>query len=111
MRLSGSSLNYIGYVEGDDIYLGGVDLVVSDGFVGNICLKSWESLSKFISATLKTELKGNAMRFAGAALAKGAFDALKLRIQPERYGGAPLLAGFDMVKGPGWKISILQFKI
>jgi glycerol-3-phosphate acyltransferase PlsX len=84
-------INYAGPVEGFQIFRDQVDVVVCDGFVGNICLKSWESLSKFFSNMLKTELRANLMRMAGATLAQGAFDALKQRIQPERYGGAPLL--------------------
>jgi glycerol-3-phosphate acyltransferase PlsX len=66
-------------------------VVVCDGFVGNICIKSWESLSKFFSDLLKDELRSNPLRMAGAVFARGAFEALKRRIQPERYGGAPLL--------------------
>jgi glycerol-3-phosphate acyltransferase PlsX len=54
-------------------------------------LKSWESLVKFFSAVLKEELQANPMRATGALLSKGAFNALKERINPERYGGAPLL--------------------
>jgi hypothetical protein len=69
-----------------------VDVVVCDGFVGNIMIKSWESLGRASSPTmLQEELQSNPMRATGALLAKGAFDALKDRINPERYGGAPLL--------------------
>jgi len=64
---------------------------VCDGFVGNVLLKSWESLSRFFSTLLKDELSTNPLRMAGALLSQGAFDALKRRINPERYGGAPLL--------------------
>lgn len=84
-------INYVGPVEGFQLFFDNVDVVVCDGFVGNICLKSWESLVKFFSGTLKQELKANPVRMTGAVLAKGAFSALKRRIQPERYGGAPLL--------------------
>ncbi len=84
-------INYIGPVEGFQVFKDEVDVVVCDGFVGNICLKSWESLSKFFSNELKSQLKANPLRMAGAALAKGAFNALRNRIKPERYGGAPLL--------------------
>ena len=68
-----------------------MDVVVCDGFVGNIMLKSWESLEKFIRGMLREELSANPMRATGALLSKGAFAALKDRINPERYGGAPLL--------------------
>jgi len=84
-------INYIGPVEGFQVFKDEVDVVVCDGFVGNICLKSWESLSKFFRDELKAQMSANLMRKAGGALAKGAFDALRNRIKPERYGGAPLL--------------------
>jgi len=90
-RLSPALFNYAGPVEGFQVFFDHVDVVVCDGFVGNICLKSWESLVKFFSTMLREELKANPMRMAGAALASGAFAALKHRIQPERYGGAPLM--------------------
>lgn len=91
LKRVGAIINYAGPIEGFQLFHDHVDVVVCDGFVGNICLKSWESLARFIGATLKDELKSNPMRYAGAALAKGALDALKHRIKPERYGGAPLL--------------------
>ena len=84
-------IHYVGPVEGFQVFLDQVDVVVCDGFVGNICLKSWESMSKFFSKTLKANLQANPLRLCGALLARGAFTELKHRIQPERYGGAPLL--------------------
>lgn len=84
-------INFIGNVEGRDLFKGSVDVVVCDGFVGNIMIKSWESLVRFFSTMLKEELQANAVRATGALLSKGAFNALKERINPERYGGAPLL--------------------
>jgi glycerol-3-phosphate acyltransferase PlsX len=84
-------LNFIGNVEGHDLFKDHVDVVVCDGFVGNIMLKSWESLVRFFSNMLREELQLNPMRATGALLSKGAFNALKERINPERYGGAPLL--------------------
>ena len=84
-------IHYVGPVEGFQVFLDQVDVVVCDGFVGNICLKSWESMSKFFSKTLKENLQANPLRLCGALLARGAFTELKHRIQPERYGGAPLL--------------------
>lgn len=91
LKRIGALINYAGPVEGFQLFGDHVDVVVCDGFVGNICLKSWESLARFIGLTLKNELKANPVRYAGAALAKGALDALKHRFKPERYGGAPLL--------------------
>ncbi len=84
-------IHYIGPVEGFQVFADEVDVVVCDGFVGNICLKSWESLSKFFRNELKAQIQANPLRMAGGLLAKGAFDALRNRIKPERYGGAPLL--------------------
>src|SRR5688572_2873738 len=91
LRRAGSIVNYKGPIEGFHVFEEHVDVVVCDGFVGNIMLKSWESLVKFFKAMLKEEMKANPLRFTGGLLSKGAFDALKERINPERYGGAPLL--------------------
>lgn len=84
-------LNFMGYCEGFDLFNDGVDVVVCDGFVGNIVLKTCESLSKTIGRLLKNEVKANPMRAAGGVLAKGAFNALKRRLDPEVYGGAAVL--------------------
>jgi glycerol-3-phosphate acyltransferase PlsX len=84
-------INYSGPLEGFQIFRDHVDVVVCDGFVGNSLLKSWESMAKFIRNLLTEELKRNPMRAAGYVLAKGAFDAMKERLNPDRYGGAPLL--------------------
>ncbi len=84
-------IDYAGPIEGFQVFSEHVDVVVCDGFVGNIMLKSWESLVKFFTTMLKEELKANPMRTAGALLSKGAFSALRERVNPERYGGAPLL--------------------
>lgn len=85
------NLNFIGYVEGHDLFEGHVDVVVTDGFIGNIVLKSCESLGKAVGKMLKQELTANPLRMAGAMLAKGALDAIKLKLNPDAYGGAPLL--------------------
>ena len=86
-----SVINYVGPIEGFQVFRNTVDVVVCDGFVGNTLLKTWESLSKFITTMLKEELQKNPLRMVGAALAKGAFGSLKSRMNPDRYGGAPLL--------------------
>lgn len=91
LKRVGDLINYRGPIEGFHVFEEHVDVVVCDGFVGNIMLKSWESLVKFFKGMLKEEMKANPLRFAGGVLSKGAFDALKERINPERYGGAPLL--------------------
>lgn len=89
-RLNGL-INYAGPIEGFHIFRNHVDVVVCDGFTGNICLKSWESLSKFFSDVLRQQITASPLNRLGALLARGAFRGLRRRIQPERYGGAPLL--------------------
>jgi glycerol-3-phosphate acyltransferase PlsX len=91
LRRLGDLINYSGPIEGFQVFEDHVDVVVCDGFVGNIMLKSWESLVKFFSGMLREELQANPLRATGALLSRGAFTALKERINPERYGGAPLL--------------------
>jgi glycerol-3-phosphate acyltransferase PlsX len=87
-------LNFIGNVEGHDLFKDHVDVVVCDGFVGNIVLKTCESLAVGMFTMLKRELMHTAQRQLGAYLAKGAFHAIRRRMDPEIYGGAPLL-GFN----------------
>jgi glycerol-3-phosphate acyltransferase PlsX len=84
-------LNFIGYVEGHDLFSDGVDVVVADGFVGNIVLKTCESMGKGMMRMVKRELVANPIRKLGAALARGAFRTIKQRMDPEAYGGAPVL--------------------
>ena len=91
LKRVGPIINYAGPIEGFQVFAEHVDVVVCDGFVGNIMIKSWESLVSFFSGILHKELWANPVRAAGAWLSKGAFSALRERINPERYGGAPLL--------------------
>jgi glycerol-3-phosphate acyltransferase PlsX len=91
LKRVGSLVNYVGPVEGFHLFFDHVDVVVCDGFVGNICIKSWESLARFFSGELRDRLQSNPLRALGAFLARGAFDGLRRRINPERYGGALLL--------------------
>jgi glycerol-3-phosphate acyltransferase PlsX len=84
-------LNFIGYVEGFDLFNDGVDVVVCDGFVGNIVLKTAESLGSNIIQLLRQELSAAPVRKLGAWLARDAFRALKRRMDPEVYGGAVLM--------------------
>jgi glycerol-3-phosphate acyltransferase PlsX len=86
-----ADLNFIGYVEGHDLFADKVDVVVTDGFVGNIVLKSIESIAHAILQMVKQELKASRVRQFGAMLARGAFRKLKQRMDPDAYGGAPLL--------------------
>ncbi len=95
-------LNFIGYVEGHDLYSDRVEVVVTDGFVGNIVLKTSESLAKGIFGILKRELTATPIRKLGALIAKGAFRSVKKRMDPEVYGGAPLLGlNGNVVKAHG----------
>jgi phosphate acyltransferase len=87
-------LNFIGNVEGHDLFKNHVDVVVCDGFVGNVVLKSCESLATAMFFMLKRELTANPQRQFGALLAQNAFRAIKRRMDPELHGGAPLL-GFN----------------
>ena len=85
-----SDLNYIGFVEGDDIYLGNTDVIVCDGFVGNVALKSSEGVVKMISAILKQEFKRNLLTKLSALAAKPVLNALMMRTDPGRFNGASL---------------------
>jgi phosphate acyltransferase len=87
-------IHFIGNIEGYDLFKGGVDVVVCDGFVGNIVLKTCEGLAGAIFAMLKSELRKNPKRQLGALLLQNAFRGIKRRIDPELHSGAPLL-GFN----------------
>ena len=89
--LNRSQLHFLGNVEGRDIFNGKVDIVVCDGFVGNVVLKVSESIAEVVGKLLKQELKKNFITMLGALLAKPAFDALRKEVDYSEYGGAPLL--------------------
>jgi glycerol-3-phosphate acyltransferase PlsX len=84
-------IEFIGNVEGRDLFETELDVVLCDGFVGNVMLKTVEATAKAVSKWLKAEIKGNPLRLCGAMLAKGAFKALKEKGSYETYGGSPLL--------------------
>jgi len=84
-------IEFIGNVEGHDLFSDRVDVVVCDGFVGNIVLKTIESFAKGLFSWLKSELSSSPKRQIGAFLARNAFQKIKRRIDPDAYGGAPLL--------------------
>jgi len=92
--LQASGLNFIGNVEGKELFGGEADVVVTDGFTGNILLKSSEAVAKMITDILKTELKATPFTQLGAALAMPALKKLKTLMDPEDIGAAPLL-GID----------------
>ncbi|MDI9459423.1 MAG: phosphate acyltransferase PlsX [Bacillota bacterium] len=89
--LQDASLNFVGNVEGREIPGGGVDVVVCDGFVGNIVLKFAEGLGSTLLGMIKEEAQRSAVSLAGAALMKPGFRRIKKRMDPNEYGGAPLL--------------------
>ncbi len=105
--ISNSDLNYHGFVEGDDIYKGTVDVVVCDGFVGNIALKASEGLAKMVSHYIKREFKRNLLTKLAGLIAMPVLNAFRGRIDPRNYNGASLLGlrgivvkshgGIDMV--------------
>jgi phosphate acyltransferase len=84
-------INFIGNVEGRDIYTGKVDVVVCDGFVGNVALKTSEGLEEVIRQMLREALSKSTTRKVGALLARGAFAEFKKRVDYSEHGGAPLL--------------------
>jgi len=94
--LSASSLNFIGNVEGRDVFEGDVDVVVCDGFVGNICLKISEGLADAAMRMLGDEMRKSIWAKLGYLLVKPAFRAFKKRVDYVEYGGAPIL-GIDGV--------------
>ena len=89
--LKKTALNYVGYVEGRDVYRGDVDVVVTDGFVGNVVLKLSEGLVESVIGMLKKEIMSSISSKIGYFLARAAFKKLKKRIDYAEYGGAALL--------------------
>jgi phosphate acyltransferase len=85
------SLNFVGNVEGRDLYGGEVDVIVTDGFVGNVALKTSEGVANLVRATLKETLKTTITRQVGYLLSRSAFSDFKKRLDHTEYGGAPLL--------------------
>ncbi|HTY12609.1 MAG TPA: phosphate acyltransferase PlsX [Candidatus Omnitrophota bacterium] len=92
--LKESKINFIGMVESKEILSGKVDVVVSDGFVGNLVLKFGESVSSFVIDLLKKELLSNPVTMLGAALSIPAFLRIKKKVDYDEFGGAPIL-GID----------------
>lgn len=89
--LKTAPVNFIGNVEGYGLFKGGIDVVVCDGFIGNIVLKTLEGMAKATFGWLKEEITSNPVRILGALLAKGAFSSIKKRTNADEYGGALLL--------------------
>jgi len=89
--IGASDLNYAGFVEGHDIFSGKVDVVVTDGFTGNVALKTMEGAAHLIADALREEMTRNAFRKLGALAASPALQALKTRLDPRRYNGATMV--------------------
>ncbi|WP_415790402.1 phosphate acyltransferase PlsX [Bordetella tumulicola] len=89
--LRSSPLNFYGNVEGNDIFKGTVDVVVCDGFVGNVVLKSVEGLAKMLSSVIRQEFKRNLVTLLVGAIAKPVLNRLRNRVDNRRYNGAALL--------------------
>jgi len=90
-KLSESGLNFIGNVEGTDLFGNDVDVVVCDGFVGNVALKTMEGVAKLILTQLKSELTSSIVAKTGALLASSALKRVKSALHPSEHNGAPLL--------------------
>ncbi len=108
--LLASSLNYAGYVEGDDIYTGGVDVVVADGFVGNVALKSSEGVAKMVSHYLRQEFKRNWLTRAAALVSMPVISRFRDSIDPRHYNGASLLGLRGIVIKSHGGADVLAFK-
>ena len=89
--LSGSDLNYIGFIEGDDIYKGTANVVVCDGFIGNVSLKTAEGVSKMINHYLREEFSKNIFTKLAGLVALPILKSLRKRIDPRSYNGASLV--------------------
>ena len=89
--LKKSGLNFIGNVEGKDIFNGNTDIIVSDGFVGNVALKVSESLAEMLFVFLKRELMSNWMNKLAVLFLKSSLKRFKSKVDYSEYGGAPLL--------------------
>jgi glycerol-3-phosphate acyltransferase PlsX len=85
------TLNFYGNVEGNDIFKGTTDIVVCDGFVGNVTLKASEGLGRFVKSVLTTEFKRTPLTMLGALIARPALKAISQRLNPSRYNGGSLL--------------------
>ncbi len=84
-------LNFRGNIEGHDLFEGEIDVRVYDGFVGNVILKTSESVAHAVGHWIKQEFLRNPIRQAGALLLSGALRSMRAKMNPEMYGGAPLL--------------------
>jgi phosphate acyltransferase len=89
--LKQTNLNFVGNIDGHDLFGNIADVIITDAFVGNAVLKACESTARVVSRWLREELKKNPLRILGALLAKGAFASLRRKADPDEYGGAAML--------------------
>ncbi len=89
--LAASGLNYVGFVEGHDIFSDEVDVIVTDGFTGNVALKTMEGAARLITDTLREEMTRGPLRKLGALGARPSLNALRSRLDPRRYNGATMV--------------------
>jgi glycerol-3-phosphate acyltransferase PlsX len=90
-ELVSTGMHFVGNVEGRDVFTGTVDVVVCDGFTGNVILKVSEGLAEMVIGALMDEARRSPVYGAGLLMAKGAFRSLKRKVDYSEYGGAPLL--------------------
>jgi phosphate acyltransferase len=89
--LKQTNLNFVGNIDGHDLFSNHADVIVTDAFVGNAVLKACESTARLVARWLRDEITRNPLRMMGGLLASGAFRALKRKADPDEYGGAVLL--------------------
>lgn len=107
--LTASKLNYIGFVEGDDIFSGDVDVVVTDGFTGNVALKSMEGLAKMMVGAVKTEYTRNPLRYLGALASWPVIRSLRREFDPRTYNGASMVGLTGVVIKSHGSADVLSF--
>ncbi len=101
---------FVGYVEGNDIFEGTVDVVVCDGFAGNVALKAVEGLGSMVKGIISKELRRNPLTILGSLLAFGGLRSIKNQLSPSRYNGACLLGLKGLVYKSHGSTSILGFE-
>jgi glycerol-3-phosphate acyltransferase PlsX len=89
--LAAAPLSYVGFVEGNLIFSGDVDVVVTDGFTGNVALKTMEGLARFIGSVMREEFTASPLRKLGALAASPALHGIKARLDPSAYNGASMV--------------------
>jgi phosphate acyltransferase len=108
--LSASKLNYVGFVEGDHIFSGDVDVVVTDGFTGNVALKTMEGLANMLMGAVKTEYTRNPLRYLGAAASWPVLRSLRREFDPRTYNGASMVGLSGIVIKSHGSADVLSFR-